>query len=474
MDIDKILAKLIDIYYKIYGKKPESIIDIAPSGSDRRYFRFIGKKENVIATIGANKLENKCFTDLSCIFCHNGCPVPTIYGETEYGYLQTDLGDISLFSLLHNKEDSEKLIDESLQQLAKMQTIDPKYWKHAVFNKDFSRRQILWDLNYFKYEFVLPATQVYDEDKLQDDFEHIADSLLECPASLWGFMYRDFQSRNIMIRNNKPYMIDYQGGRFGPCVYDTVSLLWQAKAGFSKEFRKSMLEKYSLYFAYLRGIAPSLILDNTEKFVLFRTLQVLGAYGFRGLIQHKAHFMESIPAAIGNLKELVDSSVLDKYSELKNIALQLIENSKFHKTAPAGHLNIEVFSFSYKKGYPEDLSGNGGGFMFDCRGLHNPGRYDEFKSLTGRDGPVIDFLEQRGEVQPYLSSLWKVIDNTTEVYIKRNFSNLQIGFGCTGGRHRSVYCAEMTAKHLADKFPHTVISVLHREQEVSYKLNEKE
>jgi len=473
MDIDKALADLIGIYYKIHSEKPESIIDIAPSGSDRRYFRFIGKKENVIATIGANKLENKCFTDLSYIFSHNGCPVPKIYGETEYGYLQTDLGDLSLFSLLHNNGDSEKLIDESLHQLAKMQTIDPKYWKSAVFNKNFSRRQILWDLNYFKYEFVLPAAPVYNEDKLQDDFEHIALSLLECPAPLWGFMYRDFQSRNIMIRKDQPYMIDYQGGRFGPCIYDAVSFLWQAKAGFPKEFRNKMLERYALYFAGLRGIATSSILDNTEKFVLFRTLQVLGAYGFRGLIQHKAHFMESIPAAIGNLKELVDSGVLDKYHELKNVALQLIENPKFRKTAPAGPLNIEVFSFSYKKGYPEDLSGNGGGFMFDCRGLHNPGRYDEFKPLTGRDIPVIDFLEQRGEVQPYLSSLWKVIDNTTEVYIKRNFFNLQIGFGCTGGRHRSVYCAEMTAKHLAGKFPQAVISVLHREQGISYKLNEK-
>lgn len=471
MDVDKELKHLAGIYQKIYGTPPEAISRIPSSGSDRSYFRFHGAKENVIAAVGPDKTENRCFEYLSLLFQDHGCNVPRIFGATEYSYLQSDLGDTSLFSILGSPE-AENLIDQSLLQLVKLQNINREEWRHIVFNKDFSRRQILWDLNYFKYEFLLPSSPVYNEDRLQDDFDTFSTDLLDTPSFLWGFMYRDFQSRNIMVKSGQPFMIDYQGGRYGPCLYDAISFLWQAKAGFSDGLRWKMLRNYARYFSVYRGIEPSLILDNAEKFILFRMLQVLGAYGFRGLVQHKSHFVESIPAAILNLRQLMDDGALDKYSELKNVTRQLVENPAYRKTETNGRLRIEVFSFSYKKGYPQDLSGNGGGFMFDCRGMHNPGRYDRYKLLTGLDSPVVDFLEQRGEAQSFLGSVWEITDPTAERYIKRNFTNLQIGFGCTGGQHRSVYCAEQTAWHLASRFPEAVVSVCHRERNISYKLND--
>ena len=277
-------------------------------------------------------------------------------------------------------------------------------------------------------------------------------------------MFRDFQSRNVMVCDGKPYFIDFQGGRRGPGIYDAVSFLWQAKAGFSDDFRSKMLDYYFEMRHVLAGENRDYVRERklTYDFALFRTLQVLGAYGLRGLVERKAHFIESIPPALRNLRSLLSSGAADDYPELKRICNEICNDARF-KENESGALHIKVFSFSYKKGYPADYTGNGGGFMFDCRGMHNPGRYQEYKSLTGRDRAVIDFLEERGEVQEFVRKAVDIVSPSVETYIRRGFSNLQIGFGCTGGQHRSVYCAEHVATILADKYPEATVTLIHRE-----------
>lgn len=268
-----------------------------------------------------------------------------------------------------------------------------------------------------------------------------------------------------MVYESKPYFIDFQGGRPGPVIYDAISFLWQAKAGFSDDFRQEMLEHYFEELSRLTSCRRNEQEEHqsVNRFALFRTLQVLGAYGLRGLVERKAHFIESIPAALENLKILIENGAVDRYPELKRVCSCVCTDKRFAKKTEDG-LRVTVFSFSYKKGYPADFTGNGGGFMFDCRGMHNPGRYAEYKSLTGRDKPVIDFLEERGEVQQFVENAVGMVSPSIETYLRRGFSNLQIGFGCTGGQHRSVYCAERTAQVIAEKFPSAHIVLIHREQ----------
>lgn len=257
--------------------------------------------------------------------------------------------------------------------------------------------------------------------------------------------------------------IDFQGGRKGPVLYDAISFLWQVKAAFTKDEKNILLGKYASFLSKERNIDPSVVLDNVGVFVLFRTLQVLGAYGFRGLVEKRSHFIESLPGAICNLGELVSDGVVDAYPELKSVAEKAL-NSRFYENEKPDKLTVKVFSFSYKKGYPEDLSGNGGGFMFDCRGMHNPGRYEEYKSLTGLDREVKLFLEERGEVQTFVENALRMVTPSICRYHERGFKNLQIGFGCTGGRHRSVYCAQSVAEKIASNFPKVKVELIHREQ----------
>lgn len=457
-----------DLFTKKFGHEADTSHMLKQSGSDRIYMRLSDSHGNsAIASYGNNLKENNSFLSLAEAFKSEGILVPEIYGVSDSGfsYLQEDLGDQSLFSLI-NSDISDSLLEKVIKQLIKVQTMDRKKWSALTFASDFSRRQIHWDLNYFKYCFMLPSTSFYNEEKLEDDFNHLESNLLNTPHSLWGFMYRDFQSRNIMVKGLNPYFIDFQGGRYGPLIYDIISFLYQAKARFSTDFRNKWLNLYSELLAEKRQISPEIIKSFIPDFIIFRLLQVLGAYGFRGLMQHKAHFLQSIPYALCNFTEIIDSGYLDQYPELKRIINELTDKPEFKIRKESAGLQVEIFSFSYKKGYPVDFSGNGGGFMFDCRALHNPGRYDEYKSLTGLDTPVINFLEEKGEVRPFLESLWHITDKAVRKYIKRGFTNLQIGFGCTGGQHRSVYCAEMTGKHIADLFPDVKITVSHREQNI--------
>lgn len=458
-----------------FGKCPESFTTMPQGGGDRQYFRLsFSDGMTVIGVVSDNRGDAKAFVGLSKVFARHGVSVPEVYACSEdfSCYLEQDLGDVSLFSSL-GETDIASAGAVVMRELVKMQTVDPEEWRGIVCYSGFSRRQAMWDLNYFKYEFLKPAGIDFDEDLLENDFEAFASSLVETDSRLWGFMMRDCQSRNVMLAPD-PVFIDYQGGRFGPCIYDAVSFVMQARARFSADLRQKLLRVYAEAFSEARGIHADVVLEAAGRFSLFRTLQVLGAYGFRGLVQKRAHFIESIPAALENLAALAAGGALDAYPELSAAVGRLLSNSKFSPASMRdgdGRLHVKVFSFSYKRGYPEDLTGNGGGFMFDCRGMHNPGRYDRYKPLTGRDPEVVEFLKERGEADMFAARAFDMVSPTVERYVKRGFSSLQVGFGCTGGRHRSVYCAERMARDIAERFPQVVVELIHREQNMTEVFN---
>jgi hypothetical protein len=326
----------------------------------------------------------------------------------------------------------------------------------------FNRRSILWDLNYFKYCFLKATGLEFQENLLEDDFERMADTLLQIEPQV--FMYRDFQSRNIMIREEKPYFIDFQGGRKGPFYYDVASFLWQAKANYPDSLRQELLDEYLDALRPYHAIDKEQFLTTLRHFVLFRTLQVLGAYGFRGYFEKKAHFIQSVPYAIENLRQLLETD-FPEYPYLCLMLRKLTELPQFASIRNRRKLTVRVMSFSYKKGIPEDPSGNGGGYVFDCRAVHNPGKYEQYKQLTGRDKPVIDFLEQDGEILQFLEHVDALADAHVQRFLERGFTNLSICFGCTGGQHRSVYSAEHVAHHLNEKFG-VRIRLIHREQHI--------
>lgn len=461
-------SNLVTLYEENFGHKPTKIEQIAAGGSSREYYRLWDTDHHsVIGTIGKEVPENRAFIHLSDTFASAGINVPKVicHNSSFTTYIQEDLGDTSLFSLL-DSEDAPIYIEKCLRSLAKMQSLNGIDYSLCYPTAEFNSRMIFWDLNYFKYCFLKPNIPEFDENGLENDFHRLADNLISTPQKLWGFMYRDCQSRNVIIQNNMPYWIDFQGGRRGPCLYDIASFLWQAKAQFSDKFRSDMVSVYADEYALINKIEKEEIISRLPEFVLFRILQVLGAYGFRGIIQHKAHFVQSIPYALQNLYKLLSAGHVSHYPTLENILYKLLETKKFEIQSHEG-LVVSIFSFSYKKGYPDDFTGNGGGFMFDCRAMHNPGRYEQYKYLTGRDKTVMDFLEEQGEVMPFLENAWKLTDPAVERYIKRGFTSLQIGFGCTGGQHRSVYSAEATARHISEKYPQATIKLIHREQMIT-------
>lgn len=449
-------------YYNIASGDSVEVKSLPRAGGDRRYFRMTSAAGQCIGSYDPDASDAKCFVNLARNFHKAQLDVPQIYAISDdfHFYLQEDLGDVSLFSIL-GKGSVWPTVLMTVVRLANLQKAPRELWEKEVQTSELSYRQIKWDLNYFKYDFLKPYGINFDEEMLENDFELLAARILCIPRRFWGFMLRDCQSRNVML-NKAPVFIDFQGGRFGPCLYDAISLLWQARAGFSSDFRMEMLAMYAIQFCGDKDEACKM-LSYMDNLVIFRTLQVLGAYGFRGLIQHRNHFVKSIPGAVENLRQLLVEDSLDEYPELKKVCFRLIEKSNCSNAEKSENLRVEVFSFSYKNGYPQDLSGNGGGFMFDCRAMHNPGRYDEYKSLTGRDKAVIEFLEKRGEAQPFLDNVWSLTDSAVERYLGRGFTNLQIGFGCTGGQHRSVYCAEATASHIQRLFPEVEVVLTHRE-----------
>ena len=327
---------------------------------------------------------------------------------------------------------------------------------------EFNQRSILWDLNYFKYCFLKATGMEFQEDRLEDDFQKMADVLLRNSSAT--FMYRDFQSRNVMIKNGEPWLIDFQGGRKGPVYYDVASFLWQAKAKYPEELRQELLHEYMDALRQYIPVDERYFMSQLRHFVLFRTLQVLGAYGFRGYFEKKPHFIQSVPFAIENLRQLLKEDY-PEYPYLSHVLRELTELKQFSDDLKKRTLEVRIVSFAYKKGIPNDPTGNGGGFVFDCRAINNPGKYERYNHFTGLDEPVIRFLEEDGEITHFLEHVFTIVDASVKRYMDRGFTNLMICFGCTGGQHRSVYSAQHLAEHLNQKFG-VKIHLTHREQNI--------
>jgi len=448
------------------------ILPMPSSGSNRIYFRVIftdkSTKNSLIASYNNDVNENIAHSSFTHHFSSIGFNVPKIYAhdDSNHYFLLQDLGNITLFSILQTNPEKainyyktviEDLIDFQVKGIKNID-LDVAY---PV--KEFNKRSILWDLNYFKYYFVKPHNINFNENLLEDDFDKFADLLLT--ADLDYFNYRDFQARNIMIYDDKPWYIDFQGGRRGALQYDLVSLLYQAKANLSEDTK---LLLYNHYITTLNTKLPGST-NAFEKlypsFIYFRLMQVMGAYGFRGMVQHKAHFLQSIPMVIKSLSNELHKSVIGlELPELNNIFNQILSlnYSIFNENDNKLTININSFSFK-KKGIPIDITGNGGGHVFDCRSLPNPGRIAELRDYTGLQEPVIDYLSKQDEVNEFLKNSINIIEQSIDNYRKRKFTNLQINFGCTGGRHRSVYSASKIAKYVKNKYPDVTVIVSHLE-----------
>ena len=446
-------------------------------GSNRVYTRETDENgRSVIRVEGTNRDENRAFIYMSRHFSELGLPVPRVLwvSDDEMSYTQEDLGDTLLFDAIrHGREtgcflpEERTLLERTLRALAHIQVEGAQSfdWSVCFPVPAMDERSIRWDLNYFKYCFLKGTKIEFSEPKLEDDFDRLVQSLTtnDQLQTTNTFLYRDFQSRNVMIRDGQPFFIDFQGGRRGPTQYDVASFLWQAKANIPTALREELIDVYLDELSTLDSrLSTEAWKAALPHFVLFRTLQVLGAYGYRGYFEHKQHFLESIPFALKNLREIL-ALVGDEYPYLREL-VERIGIQEYRNTGiPVNNLIVTVYSFSFKKGLPDDNSGNGGGYVFDCRSTHNPGKYKQFVTMTGLDQPVIDFLEKDGEILTFLDSVDKLVDHHVERFLERGFTHLQVAFGCTGGQHRSVYCAEHLAKHLKEKYG-VHVHVVHRER----------
>jgi aminoglycoside/choline kinase family phosphotransferase len=455
-----------------------SIDPLPQSGSDREYFRIHTAQGSLIGTFNLNIPENETFIYFSRHFTSKGLPVPQVIAINAEGtaYLQTDFGDTSLLQVLEKEGFTghvKELFRLSLTALASLQVKGDaglNYTK-CLTAREFGKQAILSDLLYFKYYFLDTLKAPYDKQAMLDDFNALAAYLSKTEYKF--FMFRDFQSRNIMIKDNKPWMIDFQGGMKGAPQYDAASMLWQARANLPECWKQELLSHYIDELQRVTGkkINREIFTSQFEGYVLIRLLQVLGAYGFRGLFERKAQFLSSIPQALRNLKWFIENKPLPvetpvflrmlKYC-VSDEVIRRFDPPKATEDTP---LTVYINSFSYlKNGYPEDVHGNGGGFVFDCRGVLNPGRIDEYKTQCGTDKDVIHYLEQNTRMPEFLNSVFDMVDISVEDYLSRGFSSLGINFGCTGGQHRSVYAAEQTARHLRNKYKvRTVINHINRD-----------
>jgi RNase adapter protein RapZ len=449
------------------GKHPVQVDVLPQAGSDRRYFRlFMEDGTSIIGTVGANEAENDTFIYFAGHFKKKGLHVPEVFAlnDDKTIYLQEDLGDVSLLDILERdgfSTSTYNYLKRSLHELAHLQVLGDEGldYERALTNKEFGKQAIMADLLYFKFYFLDALRKPYDKQKLIDDFEALSTYLTHTEYKY--FMFRDFQSRNIMVKDDESvHFIDFQGGMKGAPQYDVASMIWQARANLPEEWKISLLEDYMDSFDSFteETLDREIFRSQYNGYVLIRLLQVLGAYGFRGLFERKAQFLTSIPLALRNLKSFIDDNSLGiVVPEFKKVLSICVEDDVIEKFTPIEAddktpLVIKICSFSYKRGIPQDTSGNGGGFVFDCRGIDNPGRHDQYKTIHGRDKPVVEYLERQTRMQDFLSSAFDIVDISVEEYIKRGFTNLSVNFGCTGGQHRSVYAADALAKHLQNKY----------------------
>ena len=490
------MQQLTDLYIQLHHSEPTKVEPLAKAGSNRQYFRiYDAEGHTIIGVKGTSTAENHSFIYLARHFASKGLPVPQILAvsKDETCYLQSDLGKISLYDALSQARknayrydaEEKKWLEATIRQLPHIQIEGAKglHIEECIPPLRFTQRAAMFDLNYFKYSFLKTTDLPFDEESLEDDLEQLAKDLADGDTDSNNFfLYRDFQARNVMLSSDgtvtQPYFIDFQGGMLGPLQYDVASFLWQASAHYPQSLREHLI---NAYLEELRRLLPDVDANafrkKLQKFVFFRLLQVLGAYGLRGYVERKAYFLNSIPLAIRSLSEQLEAGCADAYPYLKETLRKLCALPRFvyhqsvlpQPTAKGDEekkpLVVRVFSFSYKKGIPTDTSGNGGGYVFDCRSTHNPGRYAPYKHLTGLDRPVIEFLEDDGEILTFLQSVYRLADAHVERYLQRGFTDLMFSFGCTGGQHRSVYSAQHLAEHLNQKYG-IEVRLEHREQHI--------
>ncbi len=456
------------------GERVEEMLELGANGSNRKYWRLMGSAHHCIGAYNADVTENEAFYYYSHALKERGIAVPELYAVSndKMHYLQQDLGDTTLYAMLLDKRrqgggfDNEmlELYKQVLADLARMQVAGRDMdFSYAYPRTDFDTRSIQWDLNYFKYYFLKLRYIPFNEELLEEDFVAFSHWLLDTDCGY--FMFRDFQSRNIMLLEGQPYYIDYQGGRRGAAQYDAASLLYSAKSNLPEPVRQELLTHYINCLSTIQPIDKEAFRQRFYGYVLVRIMQALGAYGYRGYYERKDYFLGSIPLAIRNLRQVVECHPLPIDLPHLNLVWQRIVESEEAESpaATATGLTVTVTSFSYKKGLPQDPSGNGGGFVFDCRALPNPGRYPEYRCYTGKDRPVIEFLKGDEAVERFLAGAQQLVGASIRKYLERKFTSLTVAFGCTGGQHRSVYCAERLAKWISDNFDCQIV-INHREQ----------
>ncbi len=444
-------------------------------GSGRKIIRVTSGQISAIGVLYDVREENVAFLEFSKHFRRHGLPVPEIYGEdlNQGAYLEEDLGDTSLFEFLSQNRSGDSIAPGVVEAYRKVVAVLPRFqveagrdinYKVCYPRASFDRQSIAWDLNYFKYYFLRLAGISFNEQALEDDFSRLTKFLLT--ASHDYFLYRDFQSRNIMLRESEPFFLDYQGGRKGALQYDIASLLYDAKADLPPDLRQKLLDHYLDQLSGCLKLDRDVFMQHYYAYVYVRIMQALGAYGFRGFYERKAHFLQSVPYALKNLRWLLHNitlpialpTLMDAFNSM--LGAEKLQNL----AADADNLTVRIFSFSFHCGWPKDETGNGGGFVFDGRSLPNPGREERFKALTGRDAPVIDYLNQQESVHQFLASVFSLVDASVAEYQRRGFKHLMVSFGCTGGQHRSVYLAEQLAKRLRSNGRLDVV-LRHRELE---------
>ncbi len=452
------ISKIKDLFLKTFGEEVEKIEKMSAHGSKREYFRLYSSNIKCLAATNEDKLENIAFVDFAEQLLKKGIRVPKILAQDLDNdmYFIEDLGDVTLFDLIELERKGEVSFQEIkeyyykvIKELPKIQILAGKDfdYSNAYPRKSFDRQSISWDLSYFKYYFLKLSGIAFNEQELENDFNTLTNYLLSADCSY--FLYRDFQSRNIMIIDNEPAFIDFQGGRQGALQYDLASLLFDGKADLKPEFREELLALYIKEAKKYIEIDEKKFRSYFYVYVYVRIMQAMGAYGYRGYFERKEHFLKSIPFVLKNLDYLDKNINLDiNIPYLQKVFRDMISSEKLQNISKQ-KLKVSINSFSYKRGYPQDLSGNGGGFVFDCRAIHNPGKYDEYKNLNGKDKEVIDFLEKEEDGKEFFYNASNLVNNSIKTYLRRGFTNLSVSFGCTGGQHRSVFFAEKLAKLLS-------------------------
>jgi len=465
--------EIIQLFENHFSEKVESLEMLPASGSYREYCRLTSYNRTIIGAYNSDVKENTAFLSFSNHFKHHGVPVPKIYAVSSdlKKYLLEDLGNTTLFQFLSKTRESEGFSEniiekykKVLKELPKIQIIAGRDIDYSVCypREAFDKQSMMWDLNYFKYYFLKLAKIHFDEQALEDDFQLFSNYLLSASSNY--FLYRDFQSRNVMIKDDEVYFIDYQGGRQGALQYDLASLLYDGKADIPESVKNQLYDFYISELKKLKKVDDKEFASYFKGFVLIRIMQAMGAYGFRGFYEKKEHFLKSIPFALKNLESILkDVNLPVQLPELISVLNQLIHSEVLKEIGQVRtELTITVTSFSYKNGYPGDPSGNGGGHIFDCRAINNPGRYAEYKTQTGKDLEVQEFLEQKSEIGIFLNGVKTIVDQSVKTYLERGFKHLSVGFGCTGGQHRSVYSAVKITEYLKNNYPVNVV-LIHRE-----------